>query len=427
MVLSRDRVMFWCALALVLALGACGDDSDNGADVGDGNNEVNNDTNNNDANNDANNDGNNDTNNDDNNDDNNDANNDNSDELPPMPWSPLEEGFYGIGYSVDSTTYTSPADGSERTLRLVYWYPTLDKEGEDAVYGGLLPRPGVFEDASVAIDEAAPVLIFSHGNSSFAEQSAFMTEFFASHGWIVVSMDHTGNTFRDGLEIGIFQQRPEDISAVIDHIEGLGAEHPLGGLISDNKILSGHSLGGYTTLAASGSGYDLEAINGACEAGLLDNFFCDYFTQEEIQAVYTNGFADERIKAAIPQAPFGGGIFGPGLADIDIPVLLITALLDVTLPPAQDGDPIWNNLDGADDIRVDFQTGGHFTFSNGCDLGIGDGDGCGDEFIEPEQAFFLVNAYSMIFARYHLFGDEEHLDILTGETELDSTLLISTK
>ena len=350
--------------------------------------------------------------------------------LPDMPWDPTEPGFYRVGYRTEEISYTPPGLDTPRSLRVVIWYPTLDEEGSDATYGGLLPRPGILENAAVALDAPAPVLVFSHGSTSFAEQSFFMTEFFTSHGWIVVAMDHTGNLFRDrGVPPDIFAKRPQDVSAVIDHVYDLPDGDPLSGLFSDDIALSGHSFGGYTTLAVSGAGFLVETVEVACATGQLSEVFCDYFTSEEIVALFNEGFRDERVKVAMPQAPFGGPVFGAGVADIDIPVLLFTARADRTLPASQDGDPIWDGLDGEDDLRVDIVTAGHFTFSNACGfgLGIGEDDGCGPGFIGPERAFHIVNTYALVFARRHLLGDTDHLDILDGSTEIDGDVLLQHK
>ena len=350
--------------------------------------------------------------------------------LPDMPWDPTEPGFYGVGFRSGEIEYVPFGATEARPLRVVVWYPTLDEEGETASYGGLLPREGIYDGASVAIDAPAPVLVFSHGSTSFAEQSFFMTEFFASHGWIVVAMDHTGNLFRDGgIEPEIFGLRPQDVSAVLDHIYSLDEDDPLSGLFSEDVVLSGHSFGGYTTLAAAGASFNVEAVDAACEEGQLPGDFCAYFETQEVVDLFTAGFLDPRVKLALPQAPFGGPVFGDGVADIDIPVLLFTAAGDRTLPPEQDGDPIWEGLDGEDDLRVDVLTGGHFTFSNACDLrlGIGDDDGCGPDFIGPERSYNIVNSYSMVFCRRHLFGDMEHLGILDGSVEVDSDVLLYLK
>ena len=135
-------------------------------------------------------------------------------ELPPMPWSVDEPGHYAVGYTTGELTYQAEGIG-ERTLRMSYWYPTFDEVG-----GGqyqIYARPEVHQDAIPAFTQPLPVLIFSHGSTSFAEQSFFMTEYFASHGFIVAAPDHTGNLYTDrAIPPETFEFRPLDIIAVLD-------------------------------------------------------------------------------------------------------------------------------------------------------------------------------------------------------------------
>ncbi|MFT6400014.1 MAG: hypothetical protein ACJAYU_004784 [Bradymonadia bacterium] len=87
---------------------------------------------------------------------------------------------------------------------------------------------------------------------------------------------------------------------------------------------------------------------------------------------------------------------------------------DATLPNSEEGGPIWDALDGPEDIRLDFIEAGHFTFSNMCDTlpGLIDGDGCGDGFLNPERALDLINRYALAFARAQLWAHPESIEIL---------------
>jgi predicted dienelactone hydrolase len=341
--------------------------------------------------------------------------------LPERPWPVDETGPYKVGFTETYITYEAEGTDEPRHLRLAVWYPTLDTDGETAVYYNLFGRPEVSLGANVALEEPAPLLVFSHGNSSLAEQSFFMTEFFASHGWIVASPDHTGNTLRDtqgAIDLTAAVFRPQDVSAVIDHMLGLPDDDPLSGLVSEEHIaLSGHSFGGFTTLASSGSGFAVDELLAECEQEPTD--FCEIFNGNDAWTdLFRAGFLDERIKVAIPQTPGGYEAFRDGLADIDTPTLLFTGGMDRTLPNEEEGDPIWQAMQGSQHMRINLPKGGHFTFSNMCTLLSGidqiDNDGCNEEFIEPEAAFDIINAYSLAFARYHLFDDQSETDLLDG-------------
>lgn len=341
--------------------------------------------------------------------------------LPERPWPVDEAGPYKVGFTETQVTYQAEGTDEPRILRLAVWYPTLDEDGETAVYYNLFGRPEVLLDAGVALEEPAPLLVFSHGNSSLAEQSFFMTEFFASHGWIVASPDHTGNTLRDtqgAIDLTAAVFRPQDISAVIDHMLALPDDDPLSGLVSPEHIaLSGHSFGGFTTLASSGAGFAVDDLQTECAQNPTD--FCEILDGNESWTdIFREGFLDARIKVAIPQTPGGYEAFRDGLADIDTPTLLFTGGMDRTLPNEEEGDPIWQAMQGGQHLRINLPKGGHFTFSNMCTMLSGidqiDNDGCNEEFIEPEAAFDIINAYSLAFARAHLFDDQSETDLLDG-------------
>lgn len=338
-------------------------------------------------------------------------------EEPDMSRTIFEQGPYNIGHRRWNITYESQVYG-ERTLRLSVWYPTLDQEGTPSAYFGSFRRDVAFRDASVALTEPAPMLVFSHGNASIAEQSYFMTEYFASHGWVVAAPYHTLNTIGDtegSINFESGGMRPQDISAVIDVMLSLPSDDPLAGLVSDKIVLTGHSFGGFTTLANSGAEFAVDEVLQFCAEPNAPRE-CEMFERDGVEALMRAGFLDERIDAAIPQTPGGYFVFGDGLAAIDTPTLLFTGAMDITLPPEEEGEPIWAAMQGPH-MRVDVTRAGHFTFSNMCELipvAQVYNDGCSPAFIPYQEAFPLINAFSMAFSKYVLFGDEEGLDLLRG-------------
>ncbi len=351
--------------------------------------------------------------------------------LPERPWDITERGFYEVGYRTIEVTYTPEGLGEPRTLRVPIWYPSRSKRGESPKYMDILPREGVYEGVSVGIDAPAPVMVFSHGNQGFSEQSFFFTEYFASHGWIVIAPGHTGNTLFDMISPRppwMFDARPQDLTQTLDELYNLPDDDPLAGLLSEEDVvISGHSYGGYTTLASAGARYDVEGLLEECERRLGDDEQCTYITQS--QARYEAGFADERFKVAIPMAPGNSSVFMDGIAQVDIPVLHMTGVMDQQVRKESEGDPIWDWLDGADDLRLQFPRGGHLTFTDSCTLvpGVGRDDGCGDDFVVASEAHVIINAYAMAFARFHLFGDEDNADLLSGQRTLSEEAVLLSK
>jgi predicted dienelactone hydrolase len=306
------------------------------------------------------------------------------------------------------------------------WYPTRAFQGRTAArYAGLIVRPEAKAEAPIESQGRFPVLLFSHGNAALAEQSFYLTEYFAQHGWVVISPDHTENTFKDtdgAVNYSSAMDRPQDISAVLDWAQSVPKEHFLHERLTDDIALAGHSFGGYTTLAVVGGSFPVDDIQAHCNANPNDKT-CQAFSGPESVAVYEQGFLDTRIKAAIPQTPAGAFFFGDGLSNITIPTMLMTGALDTSLRNENEGDPIWASLgtNNAQNIRLDFITGGHFTFSNMCTLfGFIDlvkDDGCGDGFISPDVALDIIRQYTLAFAQKHLLGDTRHDALLSGESQ----------
>lgn len=353
---------------------------------------------------------------------------DDPDPLPPQPWPVTEPGHYGVGFRTETIEYAPPRGQAARRLRVVMWYPTQAAEGRQTRYRNILLAPGVFTDAPPALAAPAPTVVFSHGNGGFAEQNWFMGEYFASHGWLFVAFDHTGNTFDDSsLPIyRLYEIRPGDVSAVIDFVADLPPAHPLAGGVSGDFLVAGHSFGGYTSLAIAGAGYDVDTLIAVC--GQLGQEVCDYL--DEAGDAWRAGFRDPRVQGVIPLTPAGANLFQDRVAAIDVPVLMMTGGRDATLPNAREGDPLWAPMDGPAAVRLDFPEAGHFSFSNACDIApqLGRDDGCGEDFIAPGRIKPLINAYAMAFARLHVLGDAGDADLLTGERVLDAeALTLSTK
>jgi hypothetical protein len=142
--------------------------------------------------------------------------------------SPDALGVYPIGFVVQpfvdgSRPELSTADATDnRTLPSVVWYPATESARDEAkstyaeyftpalqaalamlAPAGFLDTPSdSVRDAPLAEDGPFPLIVFSHGNGGLGVQSFFLTEFLASHGYIVVCPDHTGNSLLTELPNG---------------------------------------------------------------------------------------------------------------------------------------------------------------------------------------------------------------------------------
>ncbi len=342
--------------------------------------------------------------------------------LPAAPWSVYAPGRYGVGFRTLEARYTPAGSDAERVVPVSVWYPTRATRGPAARYSRIVSRAGVFADAPLASGPPRPLLVFSMGHMGFAEQSYFFTEFFASHGWIVAAPTHTGNTILDPgpRPPAMFEWRPQDISRALDLLlEGLAADDPLRGAIQPEQVaISGHSYGGYTTLALVGARFDVEGLAADCSA-LGDEAPCAY-TQAALPR-YAAGFAEPRFKAAIPMAPGNSRVFaGGGAGEVAVPVLHMTGALDRSVREESEATPLWEALPPGAAWRLHFPTGGHQTFANGCELLPGSfrDDGCGPDFIPWQEAHPVINAAALAFLRWQVQADPGDAAIFEGAVPL---------
>jgi len=222
-----------------------------------------------------------------------------------------------------------------------------------------------------------PLIVFSHGNGGVRMQSLFLTEHLASHGYIVVACDHTGNAAVAPLPEGVVtinakgslkavEDRPRDVSFLIDEMTRQNADAKsflYEGIDLDKIGCSGHSFGGITTTIAT---------------------------------------RDKRIKAVVPLAGLA-----PAALTFKIPVMLMVASQDKTIGDSRSQMflkvyKMWT----ARKWLLEFEDAGHFTFSemHRIDPGHGDGSGPakrfdGSEFVywDCDDAQKYINIYALAF------------------------------
>ncbi len=283
-----------------------------------------------------------------------------------------------------------PADESARGAQrdvydLVAEAPAHVRPDLEGVEIPPLEQPAV-RDAPVRSGQGRfPLIVFSHGNGGVRAQSFSYTAHLASHGYVVASPDHVGNTLYDLLHESDLEgnaarsitERPLDISAVIDAFEDGGlAGGRFDGLVDLEHIgITGHSLGGLTSLIVP---------NPARE------------------------FYDPRIDVTVPVTPAGDAYldaFGPP-EDLAIPVFYIGATEDRTLDYQIHTVLTWQRHRPPKGMAGAVGAG-HFSFTEICELdlaaaaaqlGLGEkvedllNDGCGPENMPIERAH-AINAY----------------------------------
>lgn len=202
----------------------------------------------------------------------------------PAPTGPYRVGratFHAIDPTRDEPFTPDPADSREVILHV--WYPAAAEGGVPAAFTAELPddsifrrsysfigleklprvRAHAFADAPVSEAERRyPVILFSHGLGAVAAMYTSFQEELASHGYVVVGIDHPffsaafqlpgGRTVRNTSRPASRQQdvltQAQDLRFALDALERLDREGPgrlRGRLDLARTGVFGHSRGGF--------------------------------------------------------------------------------------------------------------------------------------------------------------------------------------
>jgi predicted dienelactone hydrolase len=200
----------------------------------------------------------------------------------------------------------------------------------------------------------SPVVLFSHGFAGTRLQSKFLCTHLASHGYIVASPDHKGNTF---LDLNVLKMsnsakdRPHDLRVVLDKLiqESHDPASSLFGRVEERRCAAvGHSFGGYTALALAGAWLDLrdKKANGDAQPGDPDYY----------------DFDDPRIIAAVALTPVMKPFLSPdSLRRVVKPVLIIAGSRDAQTSPRLHQQPLFESLRGLRYLGI-IEGATHFNF-----------------------------------------------------------------
>jgi len=341
------------------------------------------------------------------------------------PLDPMFAGPFPVGVTttvfVDKTR-TDNLTKQPRTLVTEIWYPATDSarrlplnKYSDFTPGGVTPaidelirksyKMSAAEIDKVYFNEAHrnasvrkgrfPLVIFSHGNGGSRNQNTFWCDYLASHGYIVVSPDHTGNarwTVIDGKPI-VFQaserpnsakDRPIDVSFLLDQMIrwDKGDDKRFGRHIDvENCAITGMSFGSFTAHWASD--------------------------------------ADPRFKAVIAMSGAPASH-----TNLSVPTLRMLGTEDRTLGASGNAAIRDNHARHTGPaFLLELKNGGHYSFTDMFKINknFGDGVGAGKRrdtnepfaFTSMETTYKIVNSYSVAFLGYYLKGEKEYLTFLS--------------
>ena len=341
------------------------------------------------------------------------------------PPDPLSMGPFPVGVTTTVFVDNSRIDNftkQPRTLVTEIWYPATDdarrmptNKYSDFIPGGITPeiddlikktyKMSAAEMDKIYWNEAHrnagvrkgrfPLVVFSHGNGGSRNQNTFWCDYLASHGYIIVSADHTGNarwTIINGKPI-VFQasernnsakDRPVDMSFLLDQMIrwDKGADKRFAGRIdTDHVAATGMSFGSYTAHWAADQ--------------------------------------DSRFKAVIAMsgAP-------QSHSNLTVPSLRMLGIEDRTLGVAGNAAIRDNHAKHTGpSFLLELKNGGHYSFTDMFKINKHFGDGVGEgkrrdtnepfEFTSMETTYKIINSYSVAFLGYYLKGETLYLTFLS--------------
>ncbi len=356
----------------------------------------------------------------------------------PIPPDPRSAGPFPVGVTTTVFVDTSRADNftkQPRTLVTEIWYPATDdarrmpkNKYSDFIPGGVTPeiddlikktyKMSVAEMDKVYWNESHrnaavrkgrfPLVIFSHGNGGSRNQNTFWCDYLASHGYIIVSADHTGNarwTIIDGKPV-VFQggernnsakDRPLDVSFLLDQMIkwDKGADKRFTGRIDTGHVaITGMSFGSFTAHWAADQEPRFKAV----------------IAMSGAPASHTN---------------------------LTVPSLRMLGTEDRTLGVAGNNAIRDNHAKHTGpSYLLELKNGGHYSFTDMFKINktFGDGVGAGKrrdtnepfEFTSMETTYKIVNSYSVAFLGCYLKGEKEYASFL-GENHWPDVIVWDVK
>ena len=398
-----------------------------------------------------------------------------TDAAPETTDAPLADlpAFEPGPYDVGVQTITINAD-SDRPLTVDVWFP-IDDAGDAPLHQyTLIPGAVDTSDLAVVADPSAmadgpfPLVVYSHGSSGLRYIASNYTEAIASHGYIVASADHSGNTALDELLCSRTERavtafnRVADVRSVVDEMlnpQNAATVDFVANVDPGSIAVTGHSAGGFTTFAAA-SGYenDLGSIAADERVGAiipispsiggdrpaLDDDAATTTTPERVDPCAdgddaSDPLTDEEREAARNRR----SITDEQLASITVPALILVGADDTATPVEPNVTRAWEFL-GSDPLyRVELVAGQHQSFTNACryfelmpslpeDLqtlalplvSSWAEQGCGEGIMDIDRAFELTNTFAVSFLD-SVFRDGEMIDSET--TEIPDDVVFMTK
>lgn len=262
-----------------------------------------------------------------------------------LPLAAFASGATGVG--IASITITDPVSG-QPTQGYVFYPSPRPSPGATAIG----PYHVAATPDAPAIAGAKPLVVISHGNGGSNLGHHDLATYLASHGFVVATLNHLGDYFRDTSKVGsieVLAGRPVQVKATIT---ALLDDPRWKTLIDPARIgVAGFSAGGYTALMVAGARPQFSRFVGFCQRYPQDKDVCGH--AEEFNAAAAKqgktttqmldgmtaemgrygDTADPRVGAVFAMAPMSLVFDAHGFDNVHIPVFLYYGQNDRVLPP----------------------------------------------------------------------------------------------
>ena len=232
----------------------------------------------------------------------------------------------------------------------------------------------------------------------------------ATHGWVALAPEHTGNTLLDTPDVDLLMgwlQRPLDIRATLDWAEKPPAGDVLAGKLDvQHAAMSGHSRGTYTVWANAGAPFDLAKMQQKCDKKNWPD------CSPALVNAFATGIADPRPRTFLALAGDGDDFEIPGGKNlVKKPFLQMNGTLN------DSGETqLFADVTAVDLTWVDVEGGCHQLYGLGNSV-LGD-PACKN--LSDDEGFALVKPWILAWLRYHVLDDRsaEVTGIVTGKVSV---------
>ena len=334
--------------------------------------------------------------------------------------------------SYDSIQYQSGmrdvqfVDERGKTLLMTVWYPTIvtDDRSSDA-YEPFTISLNAYKSTVPAVQQA-PLVAFSHGFFAIRYQSAFLMEYLAEQGFVVVAVDHPFNTlydFDDDATPSVLLERPDDLRAAVDELLRLSEdpEDSFYDMVDPSQYVAmGHSFGSHTAMVLGGGTLNYDGLISYCQTFPAERA-CNYLSGLEGVDLSLYGGPDERVSATIPMSPglwYTFGESGEGLSTIRNP-LLIAGVQDDVLEYDTEVIPTFDAMSSPKTL-IKMSQVGHYGMTNICDIASFLSEECvGGDWQAVEDVQVATNYFVLQHLNRHYFGEASNLNSNENRSQED--------